>query len=80
MNREEFLEMHTNCVTAMRTYFIQVEKTSTMLAECTGEPLSFRERFRLMSQGIAENDAHLAYLGKRSLVFTAAQTGYTSSH
>ena len=78
MNRAEFLEMHANCVNAMRTYFVQVEKTSTMLAECAAEPLSFRERFRLMSQGIAENDAHLAYLGTRSLLLSAAQSGYTS--
>ena len=80
MNRAEFLAIHANCVTAMRTYFVQVEKTSTMLAECTAEPPSFRERFRLMSQGIAENDAHLAYLGTRSLLLSAAQLGYASSN
>jgi hypothetical protein len=78
MNRAEFLEMHANCVSAMRTYFVQVEKTSTMLAECTAEPLTFRERFTLMSQGIIENDAHLAYLGTRSLLLRAAQLGYAS--
>ena len=76
MNRAEFLEMHANCVTAMRTYFVQVEKTSTMLAERTAEPLGFRERFRLMSQGIAENDAHLTYMGSKSLLYTAARLGY----
>lgn len=76
MNQAEFFEMHANYVTAMRTYFVQVEKTSTMLAECTEGPLSFRERFRLMSQGIVENDAHLAYLGARSLLFSVAQSGY----
>lgn len=80
MNRAQFMEVHANCVTAMHIYFLQVEKTSTMLAECTAEPLTFRERFRLMSQGIVENDAHLAYLGTRSLLFTAARLGYTSSN
>lgn len=80
MNHAQFMEMHANCVTAMHIYFLQVEKTSTMLAECTAEPLTFRERFRLMSQGIVENDAHLAYLGTRSLLFTAARLGYTSSN
>lgn len=25
--------------------------------------MTFRERFKLMSQGIVENDAHLTYLG-----------------
>jgi len=80
MNREEFLEMHGNCVTAMRTYFVQVEKTSTMLAECAAVPLNFRQRFRLMSQGIAGNDAHVAYLTARSLLFSAARLGFISSN
>jgi len=80
MNHVEFLEMHANCVTAMRTYFVQVEKTSTMLAECTAEPLTFRNRFRLMSQGVVENDAHLAYLSTRSLLLEAARLGYASSN
>jgi len=80
MHRAEFMEMRANCVAAMRAYFVQVEKTSTMLAECATEPLSFRARFKLMSQGIAENDALLAYLGTRSLLFSAARSGYTSSN
>jgi hypothetical protein len=58
MNREEFMEMHANCVACHATYFVEVEKTSTMLAGRTAEPLTFRERFRLMCQGIVENDAH----------------------
>jgi hypothetical protein len=33
-----------------------------------------------MSQGIVENDAHLAYLNTRSLLLKAAQFGYTSSN
>jgi len=80
MNCAEFTEMHANCVTAMRTYFVQVEKTSAMLADCTAEPLTFRERFRIMSQGIVENDAYLAYLGTRSLLLRAVQLGYASSN
>lgn len=78
MNRAEFLKMHANCVTAMRSYFVEVEKTSTMLAECTTEPPTFRQRFSLLSQGIVEHDAHLAYLGTRSLLLRAAQLGYGS--
>jgi len=80
MDRVKFLEMHAECVTAMRAYFVQVEKTSTMLAECPAEPLSFRARFSLMSQGIVEHDAHLAYLGARSLLLSAVQLGYASSN
>jgi hypothetical protein len=74
------MEMHANCVTAMRTYFVEVEKTSTMLARCTAEPLTFRERLRLMSQGTVENDAHLAYLAARSLLLNAAKLGFASSN
>jgi len=77
MNRSEFMEMHEDCVTAMRAYFAQAEKMSAMLAECSAEPMTFRERFRLMSQGIVENDAHLTYLGSKSLLFNAARVGYS---
>jgi hypothetical protein len=76
MNRSEFMEMHENCVTSMRAYFAQAEKMSAMLAECSATPMTFRERFRLMSQGIVENDAHLTYLGSKSLLFNAARLGY----
>ena len=79
MNREEFLEIHANCINAMRIYFIQIEKTADMLARCTGGPLTFRQRFRLMSQGIVENDAHSAYVGTRSPLNKAALLGYGSS-
>ena len=80
MNHAQFTEMHANCVTTMRLYFVQVEKMSEMLAECTADPMTFRERFRLMSQGIVENDAHLAYLGSRSLLLSAARLGYSCSN
>jgi hypothetical protein len=76
MNRSEFAEMHENCVTAMRAYFAEAEKMSAMLAECTAEAMTFRERFRLMSQGIVENDAHLTYLGSKRVLFNAARLGY----
>ena len=76
MNRSEFMEMHENSVTAMRTYFTEAEKMSAMLAECSAEPMTFRERFRLMSQGIVENDAHLTYVASKTLLFNAARLGY----
>jgi hypothetical protein len=78
MNRTEFMEMHESCVSALGTYFAEAEKTTQMLAECTAEPLSFSERFKLISQGIVENDAHLTYLGTKSLLFNAARLGYAS--
>ena len=78
MNQTEFMEMHESCVSALGTYFAEAEKTTQMLAECTAEPLSFSERFKLISQGIVENDAHLTYLGTKSLLFNAARLGYAS--
>jgi hypothetical protein len=80
MNRSEFMELHEKSARARQAYFTQAEKTSTMLAGCTAEPLPFSERFRLMSQGIAENDAHLTYLGARNILFEAARLGYGSSN
>ena len=56
--------------------FAEAEKMSAMLAECSAGPMTFRERFRLMTQGIVENDAHLTYLGSKSLLFNAARLGY----
>ena len=80
MNRTEFMEMHESCISALGTYFADAEKTSQMLAECNAEPLTFTDRFKLMSQGIIENDAHLAYLGTKSLLYKAARLGYGSSN
>ena len=80
MNRSEFMELHENSARALQAYFAEAEKTSTMLAACTAVPLSFMERFRLMSQGIAENDAHLTYLGARNILFEAARLGYGCSN
>ena len=79
MSRTEFMEMHASCVTALEAYLIEAEKTTRMLAECNVEPLTLQERFRLMSQGIVENDAHSAYVGTRSPLNKAALLGYGSS-
>ena len=41
----------------MRSYFVEVEKLSTMLAECTPEPLPLKKPLALTSQGIIEHEA-----------------------
>ena len=76
MSRPEFLEIHACCVAAKQEYFAEVEKTMQMLAECDAEPLTFSVRFRLMTQGIAENDAHVVYLGAKGSLYKAARLGY----
>jgi hypothetical protein len=76
LNRSKFLGIHEICVTAMRSYVVEAEKTISMLVDCAPEPLSFNRRFKLMCQQIAENDAHLTYLGDRGLLLRAARLGY----
>jgi hypothetical protein len=76
VNHKEFLDLHATCVTSMRSYFVEVEKSSTMLAECTAKPLPLRQRLKLTSQGLIEQAAHLAYLSAKSLLLRAARLGY----
>ncbi len=78
MNRPEFMELHANCVAALGTYFVEAQRTATMLVECTAEPLTFTDRLRVMSQGIIENDAHLTYLSVKTLLYRAARLGYAN--
>jgi hypothetical protein len=80
MNRSEFMELHANSTRTLQAYVVEAEKTASMLEGCTAEPLSFIKRFKLMSQGITENDAHLTYLGARSFLFEAARLGYGCSN
>jgi hypothetical protein len=76
VSHSEFMEMHAASVALMRSYFAEVEKSSTMLAACTKGPLPLKERLTVMSQGIAEHEAHLTYLGARSVLLNAARLGY----
>ena len=39
MSHTEFLDLHAASEALMRTYFVEVEKSSSMLTECTAEPL-----------------------------------------
>jgi len=51
-----------------------------MLAECTAEPLPLERRLTLLSQGIIEHEAHLTYLGSKSVLLDAARLGYGFSN
>jgi hypothetical protein len=72
------MELHAAYVALIRSYFVEIEKSSTMLAECTAEPLSLEKRLALTSQGIVEQEVHLRYLGAKSLLLNAARLGYGS--
>ena len=80
MTHMEFLELHASYASAARAYYCEMDKTARMLEECTPDPLSFKDRFGLMSQAIAESEAHLIYLGAKGLLFNAARIGYASSN
>ena len=76
MNHTEFMDLHADSVMLMRSYFVEAEKLSMMLAECTARPLSVQKRLKLTSQGIIEHEAHLTYLGAKSLLLNSARLGY----
>lgn len=80
MDYAEFTKLHEECATARKDYFVEAEKTSLMLAECTPEPLAFNVRLALAVQGILENHAHSTYLGIRGLLLDAARLGFGSSN
>jgi len=73
------MDLHTSAVSAMRTYFDEAEKTSTLLAKITAAPLPFMQRLALMSQEIIENGAHADYLGIKRRLHDAARLGYEDS-
>ena len=75
MNHTEFMDLHADCVTLMRSYFVEAEKLSTMLAECTAKPLPLKKRLTLTSQGIIEHEAHLTYMNTKSLLLDAVRLG-----
>jgi hypothetical protein len=76
VNHTEFIELHGASVALMRSYFAEAEKSSTMLAACTAEPLPLKKRLALTSQGVVEHEAHLRYLDAKSLLLNAARLGY----
>jgi hypothetical protein len=75
MNQIEFTNLHSASVKLMRSYFVEVEKSSTMLAECTPKPLSLKKRLMLASQGIIEQQAHVTYLDTKTLLLDAVRLG-----
>lgn len=75
MNHTEFSDLHAASEKLMRFYFVEVEKSSTMLADCTAKPLPLKQRLMLTSQGIVEQEAHRTYLNTKSLLLDAVRRG-----
>jgi hypothetical protein len=76
VNHKEFMSLHAASVELMESYFVEVEKSSAMLAECTAKPLSLKKRLKLTAQGVIEQAAHLTYLSAKSVLVSAARFGY----
>jgi hypothetical protein len=76
MDQADFIALRAECDTATETYLREAEKTATMLGRCTRGPLSFDERFELLSQEILERDAYLLYLHAKRFLHNAALLGY----
>ena len=75
MNHTEFVDLHAASVKLMRSYFVEVEKSSTMIADCTEKPLSLQDRLMLTSQGVIEHEAHVTYMDTKSLLLDAMRVG-----
>jgi hypothetical protein len=75
MNHTEFVDLHADSEELMRSYFVEVEKSSAMIADCTEKPLSLQNRLMLTSQGVIENQAHARYMDTKSLLLDAVRVG-----
>jgi hypothetical protein len=76
MNNAQFIQLHNNCVLAMRAYFVEAEKTSELLGKWHPEPLPFAERVTLASQEMNENKSYARYVNAKVLLHDAARLGY----
>jgi hypothetical protein len=75
MNHTEFVDLHAASEKLMRSYFVEVEKSSSMIADCTEKPLSLQNRLMLTSQGVIEHEAHVTYMDTKSLLLDAVRVG-----
>jgi hypothetical protein len=78
VNQPEFVALHAECIAVTEAYVREAQKTSMMLGNCSQEPLTFRERFALLSQEILEKDAFLMYLAAKRSLYSTALLGYGS--
>jgi hypothetical protein len=78
VNQLEFDALHSECIMVTEAYVREARKTSLMLGRCMQGPLTFRERFALLSQEILEKDACAVYLAAKRLLHSTALLGYES--
>ena len=75
MNHTQFVDLHAASVKLMHSYFVEVEKSSAMIADCPKKPLSLQNRLLLTSQGVIEQEAHVTYMDTKSLLLDAVRVG-----
>lgn len=76
MDHTEFTDLCVDCASATAAYLREAEKTSTLLAKCTGQPLTFEDRFALLSQEMIERSAFANYMEAKRFLHSAALRGY----
>ncbi|MGA2096229.1 MAG: hypothetical protein ABSH39_08015 [Candidatus Acidiferrum sp.] len=75
MDEKEFNELHASCVSACKNYAAEAEITTTMLANCTAEPMPLPERLKIALQERIENTAHSLYLAAKLVLHEAPRLG-----
>jgi len=75
MNHKEFVVLHAASEKLMRSYFVEVEKSSAMISDCPEKALSLQNSLMLASQGVIEHEAHVTYLDSKSLLLDAVRHG-----
>jgi hypothetical protein len=78
VNQPEFVALRADCIAVTEAYIREAQKTSMMLGRCSQQPLTFKERFVLLSQEILEQDAFIVYLAAKQFLHSAALHGYGS--
>jgi hypothetical protein len=76
MDRAEFTDLCDDCASATAAYLREAEKTCILLTKCARQPLTFEERFALLSQEIIERNAFLIYQDAKRFLHSAALRGY----
>ena len=80
MDRKQFDDLHTGCLTALANYVRSAEQTAAMLEKCTPEPIPLGQRLDLLVQEKDEEQAHIIYLDTKRILREAAKLGYYNTN
>src|SRR5208282_3712716 len=80
MDSNQFRELHTGCLEALRRYVREADRTCELFGKCLAEPSSLQTHSEIIEQRVRENNALASYLKIRRQLFAAVRTGYGSSN